>query len=278
MQLPMQIKDKIAVVTGAARGIGFAVAARLAKSGARAVALVDSAPEADCEKAAGEINRAAGAEVARVFRGDVCDAAFRAEVFSRMEKEHQDCARICVPAAGILRDAMSVKIGRENGDAQIYDEDLFRRVLEVNLLHPVYWAMQMTARIAELRHRAGAKKWRTDEPLQGACVFIGSVSSRGNRGQISYASAKSALSAAAKTLNLEGMFHGVQTKILHPGLVDTPMAAQIPEEQLEKYLLPQISIGRLIAPEEVADAAAMLIESPAVSGPLWIDGGMRPMA
>ena len=125
MQLPMQIKDKIAVVTGAARGIGFAIAARLAKSGARAIALVDSAPEADCEKAAGEINRAAGAEVARVFRGDVCDAAFRTEVFSRMEKEHKDCARICVPAAGILRDAMSVKIGRETATRKSTTKNCF---------------------------------------------------------------------------------------------------------------------------------------------------------
>jgi len=272
----MQIKDKIAVVTGAAGGIGFAVAARLAKSGARAIALVDRSEE--CAAAAGTINRdSGGREIARGFCGDVCDAAFRAEVFSQMETS-DDCARICVPAAGILRDALSVKIDRDSGAAQLYDEAVFRRVLEVNLLHPLYWAMQMTARIAERRARAGMKKWQPREAVQGACVLIGSVSSRGNRGQIAYASSKSALSAAAKTLNIEGMAHGVQSKILHPGLVDTPMAAQLPDGHFERHILPQIPLGRMVAPGEVADAVAMLVESPAVSGPVWIDGGMTPMA
>ncbi|MGR3913600.1 MAG: SDR family oxidoreductase [Gammaproteobacteria bacterium] len=270
----MQIKDKIAVVTGAAGGIGFAVAARLAQSGARAIAMVDRAEE--CADAAGKINRDFGGRaIARGFCGDVCDAAFRAEVFSQMENA-DDCARICVPAAGILRDAMAVKIDRDSGAAQLYDEGVFRRVLEVNLLHPVYWAMQMTARIAE--RRGAAKKWQPREPLQGACVFIGSVSARGNRGQISYASSKSALGAAAKTLNIEGMFHGVQTKILHPGLVATKMAEQLPHGHFERHILPQIPLGRMLTPGEVADAAAMLIESPAISGPVWIDGGMTPMA
>ncbi|MDD9858303.1 MAG: SDR family NAD(P)-dependent oxidoreductase [Gammaproteobacteria bacterium] len=271
----MQIQDKIAVVTGAAAGIGRAVAEQLARRGARAVALVDRAPQV--AEAAEYINREAGGEVARAFCGDVCAPDFRAEVFAAMEKGGE-VVRICVPAAGILRDALAVRVNRDSGAAQLYDADVFRTVLEVNLVHPVYWAVQMLARIAEARAAAGLKKWRPDQAIQGVSVLIGSVSSRGNRGQISYACAKSGLNAAAKTLNAEGMFYGVQSKIVHPGMVNTAMLEQLPDGHFDAHFKPQIPLGRLIEPAEIAEAVAVLIENPAISGPLWADAGLAPMA
>jgi len=114
--------------------------------------------------------------------------------------------------------------------------------------------------------------------VQGVSVLIGSVSSRGNRGQISYACAKSGLAAAAKTLNLEGMFHGVQSKIVHPGLVDTAMLAQLPDGHFDAHFKAQIPLGRMVQPAEIAEAVAVLIENPAISGPLWADAGLPPMA
>lgn len=270
----MQIQGKTAVVTGAAAGIGRAVADMLARRGAR-VAVVDRA--AQVEQAAADINRAAGAEVARAFCGDVCDAEFRDGVFAAMEAGGEP-VRICVPAAGILRDALAVRVNRDSGAAELYDAEVFRQVLEVNLVHPVYWAMQMLARIAEARAAAGRKKWQSDESIQGVSVLIGSISSRGNRGQISYACAKSALSAAAKTLNAEGMFHGVQSKIVHPGLVNTAMLAQLPGGHFDAHFKAQIPLGRMLEPAEIAAAVAVLIENPAISGPLWADAGLPPMA
>ena len=277
----MQIEDKVAVVTGAAGGIGIKVAAQLARKGARAVAVVDRASQ--CEQAAAQINREAGAEVARAFCGDVCAPDFRAEVFSQMEQSG-DLVRICVPAAGILRDGLAVKVAAANdndngggGVAELYDDAMFRNVLEVNLIHPVYWAMQMMARIAEQRAATGLKKWQPSEPIQGSTVLIGSVSSRGNRGQISYSCAKSGLNAAAKTLNIEGMFHGIQSKIIHPGMVNTPMLERLPAGHFEKHFKPAIPLGRLIEPDEIAVAVCLLIENPAVSGPLWADAGLAPM-
>ncbi len=271
----MQINDKVAVVTGAAGGIGFAIARQLARNGARAVAMVDRSRQ--CEQSAESLNREAGGQVTRAFCGDVCDPGFRAGVFAEMEKTG-DVARICVPAAGILRDALSVKLNRDSGKAELYDDALFREVLEVNLLHPVYWAMQMTAGIAEQRAAAGLQKWQPDEPLQGSIVLVGSVSSRGNRGQISYACAKSALNAAAKTLNVEGMQHGVQSKIIHPGFVNTPMVEQLPEGLFEERVKPLIPLGRMIEPDEIAAAVCMLIENPVISGQVWADAGLAPMA
>ena len=274
----MHIKDNLAVVTGASGGIGLAVTRRLIREGARAVAMVDRS--ADCAHIAGTLNREAGAEVARGFCGDVCDAGFRAEVFAQMERvdDAGDPVRICVPAAGILRDNLAVKLNRDTGKAELYDDEVFRKVLEVNLLHPVYWAMQMLARILEHRAQAGRKQWQPDEPLQGVAVLVGSVSSRGNRGQISYSCAKSALNAAAKTLNIEGMQHGVQTKIIHPGMVDTAMLAQLPEGHFDAHFKPLIPLGRMIEPDEIADAVCLLIDNPAVSGPLWADAGLAPLA
>ena len=266
----MQIKDKVAVVTGASGGIGFAVARRLAHKGARAVAMVDRSER--CAQTAEALNGEAGSEVARGFCGDVCDAGFRAEVFAEMEKAG-DPVRICVPAAGILRDALAVKVDRDTGQAELYDDAVFRNVLEINLLHPVYWSMQMLARIAEQRGAAGLKKWRPEEAIQGAAVLVGSISSRGNRGQIAYSCAKSALNAAAKTLNVEGMYHGVQTKIIHPGFVNTPMAEELPDGLFEDHIKPLIPLGRMIAPDEIADAVCVLIENPAISGQLWADAG-----
>ena len=271
----MKIAEQVAVVTGAAGGIGRAIAAKLAQKGARAVAVVDRAP--GCEQAAEQINAAVGATVARAFCGDVCAPDFRAEVFAQMEQSG-DLVRICVPAAGILRDGLAVKVERDSGVAVLYDDALFRRVLEINLVHPVYWVMQMVARIAEQRAAAGLKQWQPSEAIQGSGVLIGSVSSRGNRGQISYSSAKAGLNAAAKTLHAEGMFHGIQCKVIHPGMVNTPMLERLPEGHFENHIKPAIPLGRLIEPEEIADAVCALIENPAVSGPLWADGGLAPMA
>ncbi len=272
----MQIHDKVAVVTGASSGIGLAIATQLAEKGARAIGVVDIS--AHCQATAAAINRQVGGEVAQPFCGDVRAAEFRAEVFAQMEKIGGEVVRICVPAAGILRDALAVKMNHDRGQAELYAESLFREVLAVNLLHPVYWAMQMMARIIEQRAAQNLKKWQPSEPIQGCSVLLGSVSSRGNRGQISYACAKAALNAAAKTLHIEGMYHGMQSKVVHPGVVNTPMSAQLPAGHFETHMKSLVALGRMIEPQEIAAAVCLLIENPAISGPLWADAGMQPMA
>ena len=271
----MNITNQIAVVTGGASGIGRAAADELIRADVKAVALVDLN---GAGQAAAELNEQAGRAAAQPFAGDVTDAAFRAEVFNRMAAEHGRPVRLCVPAAGILRDGLAVKMPRDGGAAALYEQDLFEQVLAVNLVHPVYWTMQMIAGIAEARQQAGQGKWQADEPIQGCCVLIGSVSSRGNFGQVAYGTAKSGLNGACKTLNVEGMRHGVQTKIIHPGMVDTPMLAGMPEGYVDKHIKPMIPLGRLVAPAEIARAARALMENPAISGQLWVDGDLRPLA
>ncbi len=149
--------------------------------------------------------------------------------------------------------------------------------MEVNLIAPVYWALDMVAQIAEHRFSRGLKQWQPDEGTQGVVVFIGSVSSQGNKGQIAYATTKVGLEGAASTLMKEAIFYGVRCAVLHPGFTDTPMVRALGPDYINKHVLPATQIKRLIRPEEIADAIAFLIRNSAVSGQLWADAGWHPM-
>ena len=269
----MEIKDRVALITGAASGIGRAVSLELAQRGVKAIAMVDMTD--DVEVAAEQVNNEANKEIAVPFKGNVTDEDFRAKVFQTI-KEKYGKVSICVPAAGITRDSLAIKVDKETKKANIYPVDLFKLVVEVNLIAPVYWAMQMIADIAEDRAEKGLKKWNPGEGVQGTVVFIGSISSQGNKGQVSYASTKAGLEGAAATLTKEAIFHGVRCGVIHPGFTDTPMVRAMGEEYIEKYVLPDTQLGRLIRPNEIADAICFMISNSAVSGELWADAGWHP--
>ncbi len=269
----MEIKDKIAVVTGAASGIGHAVCLELANRGIKTIGMADMSDEV--KLAAEQINTESNRECAVAFQGDTTDAEFRTHVFDTLCKENE-IVHICVPCAGITRDALAVKIDKETGKSAIYPVEKFRLVVEVNLIAPIYWAMEMVARIAEQRASQGLKKWHPDEHIQGTAIFIGSISSLGNKGQISYASTKAGLEGAAATLTKEAIFHGVRCGVIHPGFTDTPMVRALGGEFIEKYILKDTQLGRLIRPTEIADAICFMISNSAVSGELWADAGWHP--
>jgi NAD(P)-dependent dehydrogenase (short-subunit alcohol dehydrogenase family) len=271
----VQIDGKVALVTGAASGIGEAVANELARYGAKTVVLVDRSPRA--AEVAAQVDDRVGEKVAVPITGDVTDAGFRGSVFDRVTREH-GVVQICVPAAGITRDALAVKINKETGRPEIYPTDSFRQVMEINLIAPVYWALEMVSRIAEDRVRRGLKRWEPAESVQGTVVFIGSVSSQGNKGQIAYAASKKGLEGAAATLVKEAMFYGVRCCVIHPGYTDTPMVRALGSDYVEKNVLPYTQLRRLIHPEEIADAIRFMIANSAVSGELWADAGWHPPA
>lgn len=270
----MDIRGKVALVTGAASGIGRAVAAELAQRGALGIGMVDRSEEVGV--LAEQLNIETKRSIALPFAGDVTDESFRRQVYDEIHKQ-QGVVRICVPAAGITRDALAVKLNRETGKADVYPMDTFRFVTEVDLIAPVYWAMEMVARIAEDRHRCGLRRWDAKEgKLQGTVIFIGSISSQGNKGQIAYAASKAGLEGAAATLMKEAIFHGVRCGVIHPGYTDTPMVRALGEEYIEKFILPDTQLGRLIRPQEIADAICFMIANSAVSGELWADAGWHP--
>jgi 3-oxoacyl-[acyl-carrier protein] reductase len=272
----MEIKGKVAVVTGAGSGIGHAAAVELVMRGVKAVALVDL--QESVKDVAARINEMAARPVAYPFLGDTTDATFRRRVFDEI-RAATDVVRICVPAAGITRDALAVKLDRCGGKTSIYAEETFRQVLEVNLIAPVYWALEMVAQIAAFRQESGNARWRpAEEKLQGATVFIGSVSSQGNKGQIAYAAAKRGLEGAAATLMKEAIYYGVRCIVIHPGFTDTPMVRSLGREYIEQRILPFTQLGRLIRPDEIAGAICFMIQNSAVSGELWADAGWHPSA
>jgi NAD(P)-dependent dehydrogenase (short-subunit alcohol dehydrogenase family) len=271
----MKIEGKVAVVTGAASGIGEAVARELARRPVKALLAIDRSPSV--VQVARTINEVVGRSLVEAAVGDATDAEFRSRCFDQIVIKHGRC-NILVPAAGITRDALAVKIDKDSGKATIYPLPTFREVTEVNLIAPVYWALEMVARIAEERRRRSLGRWEPDEKLWGTIVFIGSVSSQGNKGQIAYAASKSGLEGAAATLTKEAIFHGVRCCVIHPGFTDTPMVRALGDEYIAKNILPSTQLRRLIRPSEIADAICFLIANSAVSGELWADAGWHPSA
>lgn len=271
----MELTTKVGVVTGAARGIGRATCIALAREGIKAVAVVDMS--ADVEHFANAGNERLERAVFFPFRGDVTNSDFRREVFRTME-ERFGCVSVCVPAAGITADRLAVRIDKTTGEIDMYPEDLFRRVLEIDLTAPIYWGLETIASVARDRARRALKKWHPDERVQGAVIMIGSVSSTGNKGQISYATAKAGLEGAVATMAAEASFYGVRAAIIHPGYTDTPMVRALGDDFINKYIIPQTQLGRLIQPEEIAHAIAFMIQNSSVSGELWADAGWHPTA
>src|SRR5262245_24142201 len=230
------------------------------------------------EEVAAKINDQQRKVVAYPFIGDTTDSEFRKHVYDEIERR-VGIAAICVPAAGITRDQLAVRVDKTTGSAGIYPLETFRLVTEVNLIAPIYWSLEMVSRIALDRHRRSVGRWEpSKEKLQGPVVFIGSVSSQGNKGQVAYAATKAGLEGAAATLRKEAMFHGVKFVVIHPGFTDTPMVRALGEEYIEKNILPFTQLRRLIRPEEIASAICFLIHNSAVSGELWADAGWHPSA
>jgi NAD(P)-dependent dehydrogenase (short-subunit alcohol dehydrogenase family) len=272
----VDIQHQVAIITGAASGIGREVAKELARRQVKALAIVDLQDEA--HQVAEEVQQACEGSVATVpFVGDVTSAEFRRQVFDQVSADF-GVPRICVPAAGVTRDALAAKIDKKTGKAYLYPVDKFRTTVEINLIAPVYWALEMVARIAEDRFAHSAGKWEPDEGIQGAVVFIGSVSSQGNKGQIAYAATKAGLEGAAATLTKEAIYYGIRCAVIHPGFTDTPMVRALGDDYIKDKILPFTQLRRLIRPQEIADAICFLISNSAVSGELWADAGWHPSA
>ena len=272
----MKLDDKITIVTGAASGIGRALMKRLAERHVAYIAAVDLAPSVvEAAQLAAETD--GGFTRVQPFVGNVADDNFRREVFDTICTT-AGIPEVCVPAAGITRDRLAAKVDSATGRAQLYPIEDFRRVVEINLIAPTYWALELVGRVAERRRRQNLKRWTPDEEIQGTVIFIGSVSSQGNQGQIAYAATKAGLQGVASTLMKEAMYYGIRCMVIHPGFTDTPMVHSLGDEFINKRILPATQLQRLIKPAEIAEAVCFMIENPAVTGEIWADAGWHPSA
>jgi 3-oxoacyl-[acyl-carrier protein] reductase len=240
------LQGEIALVTGASRGIGAAIADTLAAHGAKVVGTATSETGA---QAIGERLAALGG-VGRSL--NVTDGAAVEALIDAIGKEF-GAVTILVNNAGITRDQLLMRMK---------DED-WQAILDTNL-SSVYRTSK-----AVMRGMMKARK--------GRIVSIASVVGvTGNPGQANYAAAKAGIIAFSKSLAREIGSRGITVNVVAPGFIDTDMTRALSEEQ-RTALLQQIPLGRLGSPEDVAAAVAFLASPQAayVTGAtLHVNGGM----
>ncbi len=239
--------DKVALVTGASRGIGRAIALQLARDGFVVVGTATSAAGAE----------RIGSALAEVGRGQgmVLDVTDVGQVQAVVEEiaRHFAPPLVLVNNAGITRDNLLMRMKEEEWAA----------ILDTNLTS-VY-------RLSKACLRGMMKaRW-------GRIVNIGSVvGATGNPGQANYAAAKAGMVGFAKSLAREVGSRGITVNTVAPGFIDTDMTRELPEAQ-RKALLETIPLGRLGEAEEVAHAVSFLCSDRAayITGEtLHVNGGM----
>lgn len=239
----------MAVVTGAGRGIGHAIAVRLASEGARIASV--SRTEANAQRTADEIN-AARADAAKAYAVDVADHAAVQEIGTKILEEFTR-VDILVNNAGVTRDGLSMRMPVEDWDT----------VLNTNLKGAFNFTQALMRPMIKQR--------------SGRIINISSVIGLiGNAGQGNYAASKAGLIGLTKSLARELASRGITVNAIAPGLIETDMTGVLSDE-IRQAILQKIPLGKLGQPDDIAGAVAYLASAEAkyITGQvLTVDGGM----
>ena len=238
--------SRIALVTGASRGIGRAIALRLARDGYRIWATYASNSEA-AESLCKEIEAGGGSAIAIGF--DVADFKASAAALEPLV-ESEGVPDVVVSNAGITRDGLMAMMSDEEWSSVIGTNlgGFF------NVVRPLLKQM--------LRRRSGR------------IIGVSSLSGQaGNPGQVNYSASKAGLIGAAKALAKEIAKRGITVNVVAPGFIETDMVKELPKDELAKM----IPLGRFGTPEEIASAVSFLASDEAgyITGQvLAVNGGM----
>lgn len=258
----LEIRDAVAVITGAAGGIGEELAKYWVRQGGKVV-LADISPKG-LSKLAAEIKAMDGQVatcVGDTTKEDDCSrlADLAIEKFGRIN--------LVAPCAGIIRDGMLLAPDRETGKVtRKMSLANFQTVLDINLTGVFLTVRECAERMI-------------NHGCRGLICLFSSTGSLGTAGQINYSSTKAAMSVMPKVITAEFFRRGLGDKIrclaIAPGYVGTPMVKGMDQKALGK-ILEQVPIGRLIEPAEVASLIGELFRNEALAGEtFFIHGGLR---
>jgi 3-oxoacyl-[acyl-carrier protein] reductase len=238
---------QVALVTGASRGIGAAIALELAQRGYKVIGTATS------DEGAGKIGAALAAHAGcRGANLNVNDAAAAEALIDGIVKEHGGL-HVLVNNAGITRDMLAMRLKDEDWDA----------VLDTNLKAVFRMSRAVMRTMMKQRY--------------GRIINITSVvGASGNPGQANYAAAKAGVAGMTRALARELGSRAITVNCIAPGFIETDMTAGLPEEQ-QKALLGQIPLGHLGKPADIAHAVAFLASPQAgyVTGQeIHVNGGM----
>jgi len=243
-----KLQDKIALVTGGSRGIGKAIAMRLAKEGAKVV--VTATTKAGADKAADEIRQTSGQAVG--FEVNIVDAK-QVETLIKGTVDQFGALHILVNNAGITRDNLVMRMNDEDWNA----------VIATNLTG-TFNCIRAASKIM-MKQRAGK------------IINITSVVAlMGNKGQANYCAAKAGVIGLTKSVARELASRNVQINAVAPGFIATDMTAVLPEAA-KTAMLQAIPLEKMGAPEDVASVVAFLAspDSDYITGQVFnVDGGM----
>ena len=240
------MKGQVALVTGATRGIGAAIALELAARGATVVGT------ATTDEGAARVTAALSAHGGSGVRLDVTEGAAADAAIDAVVKQHGGL-HVLVNNAGITRDMLAMRLKDEDWDA----------VLDTNLKAVFRMSRAVMRTMMKQRY--------------GRIISITSVvGASGNPGQANYAAAKAGVAGMTRALARELGSRGITVNCVAPGFIETDMTASLPEEQ-QKALLSQIPLGHLGKPADIAHAVAFLASPKAsyVTGQeMHVNGGM----
>lgn len=243
-----RFNERVAVVTGAGRGIGKAIAETLAAAGAQVVCV--SRSQENCGKVAEAIASQGGK--ARALAVDVSDGAAVAQACGELNEEF-GTIDILVNNAGITHDGMMLRMSNENWDD----------VLQTNLSSCFYWTKGLAGPMAR-------KRW-------GRIVNITSVIGlMGNAGQVNYAAAKAGMIGFTKSIAKELASRTITCNAVAPGFIETDMTADL-DEEITSQISSRIPLKKFGKPEDIANMVQFLCSEEAnyITGQVFtVDGGM----